>query len=531
VIAMTHPTPIDVDVLIVGAGPTGLVLACELARRNVAFRLIDALPQPSVASRGKGLQPRSMEVLNDLGVVDRILAGGRFHVPMRFHDADGSVKDHDLYEGQQPTPDAPYGSPLMIPQWRVETILRERLTEWGGRVEFATSLEDLVQDETGVTATLTRDGVAETVQANWLVACDGGRSKTRGMLGVAFIGETLETHRMFVGDVKASGIDREFWHAWRSEEGVVALAPLPGTDAFQFQASLSPDARMEPTLQLFQDMLDARTKSTDIRLHDATWMSYWRANVRMVDRYRVGRAFLAGDAAHVHSPAGGQGMNTGIQDAYNLGWKLAAVIAGADAALLDTYEEERLPIAAWVLGISNELLVQAVKAKHIVGPRGAETLQLGINYRGRRHVRDFRANPGKIQAGDRAPDAPGLQIDGQTYRMFDLIRGTHITMLAFGEGWERVLADVHALHGNAVKGFVVRDSEGSDALPDLHDQATYAVRNYDIHSDTLMIIRPDGYIGMVTEEKTSRAILAYLAAVGVPNRMNAAQPYARVIYK
>lgn len=526
---MAHPTPIEV--LIVGAGPTGLILACELARRNVAFQLIDALPQPSAASRGKGLQPRSLEVLDDLGVVDRILAAGRFHMPMRFHDTDGSVKDHDLYEGLQPTPDAPYGSPLMIPQWRVESILRERLTEWGGRVEFSTSLENLVQDETGVTATLLRNGVAETVRANWLVACDGGRSKTRGLLGVAFIGETLETHRMFVGDVKAAGIDREFWHAWRSEEGVVALAPLPGTDMFQFQASLSPDAPTDPSLPIFQDILDARTKSTDIRLHDATWMSFWRANVRMVDRYRVGRAFLAGDAAHVHSPAGGQGMNTGIQDAYNLGWKLAAVIAGADVSLLDTYEEERLPVAARVLGISNELLAKAVQSKHIAGPRGTETLQLGINYRGHRLAQERRTNPGKIQAGDRAPDAPGLRANDQTYRMFDLISGAHLTMLAFGEGWDRVLADIQAQYGNTVKSFVIREPEAGGALSVLDDKAKHAVRHYDIHNDTLMIIRPDGYIGMVTEEKTSQAVLAYLATATAADRMSAVPLCATAIYK
>jgi FAD binding domain len=405
------------------------------------------------------------------------------------------------------------------------------LTDWGGRVEFATSMEDLAQDETGVTATLIRNGVAETVRANWLVACDGGRSKTRGLLGVAFIGQTLETHRMFVGDIKATGIDREFWHAWRSEEGVVALAPLPGTEMFQFQASLSPDAPTEPSLPIFQDILDARTKSTDIRLHDATWMSFWRANVRMVDRYRVGRAFLAGDAAHVHSPAGGQGMNTGIQDAYNLGWKLAAVIAGADASLLDTYEEERLPVAARVLGISNELLAKAVQSKHIAGPRGAETLQLGIHYRGHRLAQELRANPGKIQAGDRAPDAPDLLTNDRTCRMFDLIRGTHLTVLAFGNDWDRVIADIRAHHGNATRSFVIRESKESDALSVLQDQATHAVRHYDIHDDVLMIVRPDGYIGMATEEKRSQAVLSYLAMITAPARMNATQPYARAIYK
>jgi hypothetical protein len=224
-------------------------------------------------------------------------------------------------------------------------------------------------------------------------------------------------------------------------------------------------------------------------------------------------------------------MNTGIQDAYNLGWKLAAVIAGADASLLDTYEEERLPVAARVLGISNELLAKAVQSKHIAGPRGAETLQLGIHYRGHRLAQELRANPGKIQAGDRAPDAPDLLTNDRTCRMFDLIRGTHLTVLAFGNDWDRVIADIRAHHGNAARSFVIRESKESDALSVLQDQATHAVRHYDIHDDVLMIVRPDGYIGMATEEKRSQAVLSYLAMITAPARMNATQPYARAIYK
>jgi 2-polyprenyl-6-methoxyphenol hydroxylase-like FAD-dependent oxidoreductase len=511
-------TTTSTDVLIVGAGPTGLVLACELARRQVAFRLIDAMPQPTNASRGKGLQPRSLEVLDDLGVAERIVANGRFHLPMRFHDLDGSVKDHDPYEGYEPKPDAPYASPLLIPQWRIESILRERLTDLGGCVEFATSLDHLAQDEAGVTATVIRNGIAEVVQAKWMVGCDGGRSKTRHLLGVDFIGETLEMHRMFVADVKATGVDREHWHAWRSQEGFVALAPLPSTDSFQFQASLDMDAPTEPTLPMLQQMLDARTGRNDIRLHEASWMSFWRANVRMVDRYRVDRTFLAGDAAHVHSPAGGQGMNTGIQDAYNLGWKLAAVIEGADASLLDTYEEERLPVAAWVLGVSNELLAKVVQLKQIVGSRGPETLQLGIHYRGARLTEELRPNPGKIQAGDRAPDAPCLRMGDQTHRLFDLLRGVHFTALAFGEGWNGVIADIQARYGDTVKSFAICDSEPGDDLPSLHDEARHAVSGYDIHNDTLIIIRPDGYIGFATEEKASGAVLHYLATTGLTPR-------------
>ena len=145
-----------------------------------------------------------------------------------------------------------------------------------------------------------------------------------------FEGETWTSERMLIGDVQVDGLDRDHWHSWpNTEMGWVALCPLPGTNSFQFQAQIGPDEPDEPSLERFQQIVDERTGGMDIRLHEATWLSLYRANVRMVDRYRVGRVFLAGDAAHVHSPAGGQGMNTGIQDAYNLGWKLGAALNGA----------------------------------------------------------------------------------------------------------------------------------------------------------------------------------------------------------
>jgi 2-polyprenyl-6-methoxyphenol hydroxylase-like FAD-dependent oxidoreductase len=492
------------EVLIVGAGPTGLVLGCELARRQVPFRLIDAAAQPSKASRGKGLQPRSLEVFDDLGIVEQAIAGGRFHMPMRTYEADGRYTDHDLHAGRVPTPDAPYDSSMLIPQWRTEGLLRDKLAALGAQVEFGTALQSLEQDESGVTATLVRDGDTQTVRVAWLVACDGGRSRTRGMLGMDFLGETLETHRMYVADVKASQLGRDVWHIWTSPGGLVGMAPLPATDQFQFQASIGMDAPTEPTLARLQQVLEERSGRSDIRLEAPTWMSFWRANVRMVNRYRVGRAFIAGDAAHIHSPAGGQGMNTGIQDAYNLGWKLAAVIAGADATLLDTYEEERLPVAARVLGISNALLEKSMQGRYLAAPRGTETLQLDITYRGHRLARELRAVPGSVAAGDRAPDAPGLRRGEEVCRMFDLLRGTHFTLLAFGEGWQSVLDEVDACFGRAVKSVVIGASGWQDSEGHAH-------KGYDIQADTLLLIRPDGYIGLATNDKAAAPLHDYLS--------------------
>jgi hypothetical protein len=224
-------------------------------------------------------------------------------------------------------------------------------------------------------------------------------------------------------------------------------------------------------------------------------------------------------------------MNTGIQDAYNLGWKLAAVIAGADSSLLDTYEEERLPVAAWVLGISNELLAKAVQSRHIVGPRGAETLQLGIHYRDSRLAQESRANPGKIQAGDRAPDAPHLRMGDQTYRMFDLTRGTHLTVLAFGEGWNQAVTTMATQCGNTVKSYFVTDATAGEDSNRLLDEAKYAARNYDIHGDTLIIVRPDGYIGFVTQDKAPDAACAYMATCLGTTPPREKQLYAQTTHK
>ncbi|HEX7816909.1 FAD-dependent monooxygenase [Dyella sp.] len=494
-------------VLIVGAGPTGLTLACDLARRQIPFRLIDASPVAFNGSRGKGTQPRSLEVLEDLGALEPVLANGWFHMAIRFYRPDGQVEDIDVHKGRHARPDVPYGSTLMVPQWRVEAGIRDRMQALGGRVEYGVSLVTLGQDQRRVTATLQHtDGRVETVHASYLVGCDGGRSATRKLVGFNFEGQTLESHRMLVGDVSATGLDRQYWHTWRSDQGFLGMCPLPGTDQYQFQASGGLELPATPTLEIFQRIVEERSGRTDIVLSAPTWMSLWRANVRMVDHYRQGRIFLAGDAAHVHSPAGGQGMNTGIQDAYNLAWKLAAVMRGANASLLDTYEEERLPVAQWLLGLSSKLHMQISSTLRVAARRDEETLQLGINYRHAALAQEQRTTPGQRLAGDRAPDAPGLRDAlGAEHRLFDLLRGTHATVLAFGETWKETL-DAIDHHGDALKTLLI--------APGYHDDTQgHAASAYGIEKPTLFVIRPDGYIGLVTEQRDSDVIDTYLSRI------------------
>ena len=420
-------------VLIVGAGPTGLTLACELARSGVTFRLIEAAPGPQPGSRGKGIQPRTLEVFDDLGIVDRVIANGRMAMPIRSTAPDGQVTvggaEPETLRGR---PDIPYTTSLVTPEWRIEEALRLRLAELGGAVEFGTALSSFEQSDEGVSAVVVKGGEAQMVTARWLVGCDGGHSIVRKQAGIAFEGETREEVQMIVADVAVDGLDRDAWHMWRHAEGFVSLCPLPSTNVFQYQASIAPGQDPELSLANMQAILERRTGHTDIRLHEPEWSTLWRANIRLVDRYREGRVFLAGDAAHIHSPAGGQGMNTGIQDAHNLGWKLAAVAKGASSALLDSYEAERRPVAASVLALSNARLKQAIEQKGISTRRDASTIQLDVGYRGSALARDDRDETALLRAGDRAPDATKLTTVEGERRLFDLTRGGRFTLLNFG---------------------------------------------------------------------------------------------------
>jgi len=495
------------DVLIVGAGPTGLTLACLLARSGIDFCIIDASPGPPAGSRGKGLQPRSLELFDDLGIAQQVIANGVFGLPICFYDEAGNAQVEDLYGKRPPRPDAPHLAPLLTPQWRVEEALRRKLDELGGRPEFGTELTGFVQDAQGVTTDVVGPAGRATIRARWLVGCDGGKSTVRHLAGIDFLGETLETHRMLVGDMRATGLDRTHWHMWRSTEGFLALCPLPSTNVFQFQAGIAPDQECSTSLDSYQSLIERRTRRSDITLSDPGWMSLWRANIRMVDRYRAAPIFLAGDAAHVHSPAGGQGMNTGIQDAYNLGWKLAAVIGGVDASLLDSYEQERLPIAAWVLGISSEIMASAVATRSIAFRRDEQTLQLGLGYRESVLSQDMRPDGEGLRAGDRAPDAPGMTGPGGPCRMFDLLRGPQVTLLGFGARWQPLIETCEARFPGALKGYVIAAAPGDprqyvDAVG--HARAAY-------HDDTLFIVRPDNYVGLVTVAANTEALMAYLA--------------------
>jgi 2-polyprenyl-6-methoxyphenol hydroxylase-like FAD-dependent oxidoreductase len=441
-------------ILIAGAGPTGLTLAIDLARRGVPHRLVD--PRRPAGSRGKGLQPRTLEVLDDLGVIDAVRAAGAPYPPLRAYSGADVVWEGRMHEPAEPTPDVPYPNVLMVPQWRTEQILRDRLTALGGRVDTV-GLAGFTQDGDGVTADLT-DGT--TVRAAYLVGADGGRSTVRKALGVPFLGETRDEERMLIGDVRTPDLDRDHWHMWADLETRtpgVGLCPLPGTSDFQFTSVLAPSEDPDLTLATYQRHLADGSGRDDIRLSGLGWASVYRVNIRMAERFRAGRVFLAGDAAHVHSPAGGQGLNTGVQDAYNLGWKLAA----GSPSLLDTYEEERLPVAAGVLGISTALYRKAAEGQADAHKRGEETQQLLLAYP------DSPLSSGP-RGGTRAPNAS--LADGTT--LFDAFRGPHFTLLAFNTPAPAC--------GPAVRTVPITANPEAEAA-------------YGITAPTLVLVRPDGY--------------------------------------
>ncbi|SNT59856.1 2-polyprenyl-6-methoxyphenol hydroxylase [Actinomadura meyerae] len=478
-----------IDVLIIGAGPTGLTLAVDLARRGVSHRIID--PGARTGSRGKGLQPRTLEVFDDLGVIGAIRAAGAVYPPIRAYAGSEVVWEGRMSEPKAATAAVPYPIVLMVPQWRTEEILRDRLADLGGRVERG-ELAAFTQDADGVTATLADGG---TVRAAYLVGADGGRSTVRKTLGIGFGGETRDEERMLIGDVRTADLDREHWHTWAdmaTQSLRLGLCPLPGTDDFQFTAPIAPDEDPELTLATYQKTLEAATGRTDVRLTDLTWSSIYRVNIRMAERFRAGRVFLAGDAAHVHSPAGGQGLNTGVQDAYNLGWKLAAVMDGAPASLLDTYEEERLPVAAGVLGISTALYRKAVEGQADAHRRGEETQQLLLGYP------DSSLSDGPL-GGTRAQDGVLHGKDGARHRVHDLLRGPHLTVLGFDAG----SSGTRFAH-SGVRVFMIGDT-GDYQDPDGEVRAAYAPGGA-----ALSLVRPDGYIACTGDADTIRAHLGRL---------------------
>jgi 2-polyprenyl-6-methoxyphenol hydroxylase-like FAD-dependent oxidoreductase len=498
----------DVDVLIVGAGPTGLVLAIELARRGIALRLVDKSDKFFGGSRADGIMPRTLEVLADIGIADTVLAEGNPGIEVRGYQGQTVVFEGRTTEPMPARPDVPYPNIWFLPQFRTEELLRERLAGLGHHVEQSCELRELAQDDDGVTVALAAAAGTRRVRARYVVGTDGGHSTVRNLLAIPFDGETDDAMRALFADVALAGLDRDHGRVWMTGESGVALMPLSGTDLFTLTAR--PPESGAPTLEYLQEQVTAASGNDAIRLRDVTWSTVWRANARLARRFTDGRVFLAGDAAHVCPPTGGQGMNTGISDACNLAWKLAAVLGGADTALLDSYPAERVPTAQAALALAAKLLDKHQRGDEDAHHRGSEVHQLGLNYRGGPLTEDLRAEPGRLAAGDRAPDAPCGDV-----RLFDLFRGTQWTVLAFGADTADLVAECTDLFGDLVHAYSVVP-DGTPGEHTVVDTDGHARAAYQMAPGTVVLVRPDGYLGLVGT--TTADLRHYLSRVtaGVP---------------
>ena len=483
-------------VAIIGAGPTGLTLACDLARRGVEVAIVDKAAHHFTGSRGKTISPRTMEVFDDLGIAPHILAGGLLNIPMRTYVKDRIVSDALVNPEPVPDPSIPYPVAVFIPQYRTEVILRERLQEYGIEVHLDHEVTGIDQTDDGVRLTVQHGVETKRLDADYVVGADGGHSTTRRLLGLSFDVAPGESKKYsWVGDVRVEDLDLTRAHRWNdADRGMLLLSPFKDTDLWQFQF-LPADGNPilgTPDLAAFQQIWHDWTGYPGSRLVEATSASRFRINEHIVDHYRIGRVFLAGDAAHVYSPAGGQGMTTGIQDAYNLGWKFAAVLDGAPAALLDTYEAERRPVAEHALLFSgqrwrdvNQALSGNAETDVWRLVINDDTSQLGITYRGGPLAASDVPGSATLQPGDRAPDGQLRTPAGEHSRLFDLFRGPHWTVLTFDN--HAVDAAGQVYWGANVTVHAVESFSDTDEI----------WNRYGVQPGTSVVVRPDGYIARV----------------------------------
>jgi 2-polyprenyl-6-methoxyphenol hydroxylase-like FAD-dependent oxidoreductase len=349
--------------LIAGAGPVGLTMAAELARYGVSVRIVDKAAQRSDKSKALVLWSRTLELLDHAGCTGAFVAAGQ------------KVDGANIIAGGKPvghisiaTVESPYRYALMLPQSDTERLLEAHLNQLGVNVERQTEITGFTSDDTGVAAVLRHaDGREEAIRTEWLVGCDGAHSTVRHMLGLPFEGETLQSD-WILADVHMTGFpfpDTEmatYWH----QDGVLVVFPIsPGRYRIIADLDFAEGHEPEnPTLDQVQAIL-SRRGPPGLVVSDPIWLSAFRINERKVSDYRSGRVFLAGDAAHVHSPAGGQGMNTGMQDAFNLAWKLAMVCRkSCSASVLDSYSVERSEVGRQVLKAAGRLTAVAVLKNH-----------------------------------------------------------------------------------------------------------------------------------------------------------------------
>jgi 2-polyprenyl-6-methoxyphenol hydroxylase-like FAD-dependent oxidoreductase len=516
----TTPNP---DVVVVGAGPAGLVAAAELARRGVRVRVIDKLAQPTDQSRAIAVHARSLDMFDRMGIVDEMVSTGIKATAMQLYAGHSR-----LFRIPLGGVDSAFPFTLTTAQTETERVLGDHLQSLGVIVERGVELVALAQDGGAAELTVRHDdGSTEQVSASWVIGADGAASTVRKMVGTklagSFVGE-----RFLLGDVDAEhGLDLDSMHTFFAPDGPVVVLPmLDGRMRFLAEVHDAPGTpmNMHPTQDELQAILDRRIGG--IRVVRSHWLTSFEIHHARVPAYRWGRVFLAGDAAHIHSPAGGQGMNTGMQDAFNLAWKLAGVVNGqAGDTLLDSYEAERIPVADSVIAFTDRLtragtlsgvprrirdvvirMLSHVPAARRFMANMAE--EVNINYRNSPIAVGPAPKHAKVAAGDHLPHAVDAAVHKQLLVVCGVQNTGHVLLTvasghvapAAGEGQVQVLVTADDI---PVAGYdtVIADPNGVVA------------QRFGLKNGGRVVIRPDGYIGAVASLDDTTTVADYFAKV------------------
>ncbi|MEO8573704.1 MAG: FAD-dependent monooxygenase, partial [Pyrinomonadaceae bacterium] len=503
------------DVIIIGAGPTGLALACQLIRYGLDFVIIDSKETTTPHSKAIGVQARTLEIYEQIGLADKLIGLGWRAEKARMivgGKVRGEVDFSDIGKGM-----SAYPYVLIVEQGKHEKLIYEFIQSNGKDVRWQTTLQSFSQDDESVTAVIKNSsGESETVEAKFLVGCDGAKSPVRHGLGLTFEGSTFE--RMFyVADVE---IDWEFKNdalmVFLMKSNLLAFFPMVGDNRWRIVGTFPEEFAKDEGDILYEEIEEQIKRDAELKLDitNVNWFSTYKVHTRHVNKFSEGRCFLAGDAAHIHTPAGAQGMNTGIQDGYNLAWKLAMVLSGAEnKAILDSYNEERLENADNLLKTTDRFfnLVASPEpiltylrmhvfpyvagaafsmdaVKKFLFPRIS---QIGISYR-HSMMTDHGDSSLAVQAGDRLPY---FTVDGSS--IYDRLREPKFHLLSFSDG-----------QGEN------RDGLGADfdEIVDRHEVTIFprVAEIFGTDKSFNVLLRPDNYIAAIFSDTSLAPIENYL---------------------